>query len=74
LILIGQDLDAAAARKALDACLLTDSEMESGPVSWSQLEDPFGCWERQDMTATDHTITIMVEFVGVNPSSFIAVV
>lgn len=45
LILIGQDLDAAAARKALDGCLLTDSEMESGPASWSQLEDPFGCWQ-----------------------------
>jgi G3E family GTPase len=45
LILIGQDLDAVAARKALDKCLLTESEMESGPVSWSQLEDPFGCWQ-----------------------------
>ncbi len=45
LILIGQDLDASATRKALDECLLTESEMQSGPSSWSQLEDPFGCWE-----------------------------
>ena len=45
LILIGQDLDATATRKALDECLLTESEMESGPSSWSRLEDPFGCWE-----------------------------
>ena len=45
LILIGQDLDAPATRKALDACLLSESEMKSGPSSWSQLEDPFGCWE-----------------------------
>ncbi len=45
LILIGQDLDAPATRKALDACLLTESEMKSGPSSWSRLEDPFGCWE-----------------------------
>jgi G3E family GTPase len=45
LILIGQDLDVAATRQALDGCLLTDSEMNSGPSSWSQLEDPFGCWE-----------------------------
>lgn len=45
LILIGQDLDAAATRKALDECLLTESEMESGPSSWARLEDPFGCWE-----------------------------
>lgn len=45
LILIGQDLDAAATRDALDACLLTDSEMQGGPTSWSRLQDPFGCWE-----------------------------
>lgn len=45
LVLIGQDLDATATRKALDGCLLTESEMRSGPSSWSRLEDPFGCWE-----------------------------
>ena len=45
LILIGQDLDAVATRRALDACLLTENEMEAGPSSWLQLEDPFGCWE-----------------------------
>ncbi len=44
LILVGQDLDAPATRKALDECLLTESEMKSGPSSWSKLEDPFGCW------------------------------
>ncbi len=45
LILIGQDVDVPATRKALDGCLLTESEMKSGQQSWSRFEDPFGCWE-----------------------------
>lgn len=45
LMIIGQDLDIAAAKNALDACLLTDSEMQSGPPSWTKLSDPFGAWE-----------------------------
>lgn len=47
LMLIGQDLDAAAVRDALNNCLLTDSEMQSGPSSWGRLEDPFGSWDAE---------------------------
>ena len=45
LMIIGQDLDTAAAKNALDACLLTDREMQSGIQSWTKLSDPFGAWE-----------------------------
>lgn len=44
LVIIGQDLDHAEVTEALNACLLTDAEMQSGPKSWSPLPDPFGPW------------------------------
>ena len=44
LVIIGQDLHQADVASALDACLLTDKEMKSGPRSWEQLPDPFGDW------------------------------
>jgi G3E family GTPase len=54
LLLIGQDLDTAAARESLNACLLTDSEMQSGPSSWAHLHDPFGSWEQEHTCDGSH--------------------
>ena len=48
LIIIGQDLDHDEVTGALDACLLTDAEMQSGPSSWTDLRDPFGAWENDE--------------------------
>jgi G3E family GTPase len=48
LSIISQDADPAALKQALDACLLTDSEMQSGPKSWTQLPDPFGSWSFEE--------------------------
>jgi len=45
LVLIGVALDEPALRRRLDACLLTDDEMERGPDGWRHLEDPFPAWE-----------------------------
>ncbi len=44
IVLIGQDMDEAALRAVLDACLLSDAEMALGPEGWSAFEDPFGAW------------------------------
>ena len=45
LVIIGQDLNQLEVTDALNACLLSDQEMQSGPASWSTLPDPFGPWE-----------------------------
>lgn len=45
LVLIGQEMDEAALRARLEACLLTDAEMALGPAGWAALPDPFGSWE-----------------------------
>ena len=44
LVLIGIDMDEAALRAHLDACLLNDSEYASSPAAWTQLPDPFPRW------------------------------
>jgi G3E family GTPase len=44
LVFIGVNLDEAALRGALDACLLTDAEMDLGPERWAFFEDPFPAW------------------------------
>ena len=44
IVLIGQDMDEAALRARLDACLLTDDELALGPEGWAAFEDPFGDW------------------------------
>ena len=44
IVFIGQELDEAAAKRALDACLLNDIELTAGPNSWVQMPDPFPQW------------------------------
>lgn len=44
LVCIGQDMDEAAIRATLNACLLTDQEMRQGPKKWAKYKDPFGGW------------------------------
>ena len=46
IVFIGVGVDRAAMTAALDACLLTDSEMALGPDRWAaEFDDPFGTWE-----------------------------
>ncbi len=54
LMLIVQDVDAAAIKDALNECLLTDSEMQSGPMSWGRLGDPFGSWDAEHVCDGSH--------------------
>ncbi|PJF35945.1 MAG: hypothetical protein CUN49_07915 [Candidatus Thermofonsia Clade 1 bacterium] len=44
LVIIGRQLDQAALRAALDACLLTDAEMALGVRAWRRFPDPFPRW------------------------------
>ncbi|MFN7751610.1 MAG: zinc metallochaperone GTPase ZigA [Pseudomonadota bacterium] len=44
LVFIGIDLDEAAIRRQLDACLLTEAERAAGPAAWAALPDPFPRW------------------------------
>lgn len=44
LVLIGMDMDEAALRACLDACLLTDDEMTAGPDVWETWHTPFPGW------------------------------
>ncbi len=46
LVFIGVNVNEAALRADLDACLLTDSEMELGPERWEFFDDPFAAWTR----------------------------
>lgn len=41
LVLIGIDMEEPLLRTKLDDCLLTDEEMEKGPLSWLEFNDPF---------------------------------
>lgn len=42
--IIGIDMDEAAIVAQLDACLLDDDELASGPGAWRALADPFPAW------------------------------
>ncbi|QGZ65199.1 zinc metallochaperone GTPase ZigA [Paraburkholderia acidisoli] len=48
LVLIGMEMDEAALRKRLDACLLSDAEMAEGPANWVRYADPFPAWGVRD--------------------------
>ena len=45
LVFIGQNLDEARMREALDSCLLSEAELLEGMKVWQQLPDPFPAWE-----------------------------
>eukprot|EP00879_Flechtneria_rotunda_P023271 GHRR01024614.1.p1 GENE.GHRR01024614.1~~GHRR01024614.1.p1 ORF type:complete len:181 (-),score=34.36 GHRR01024614.1:241-783(-) len=45
LVWIGINMDEAAIRRMLDACLLTDEEMALGPKGWAMLDDPLPPWD-----------------------------
>jgi G3E family GTPase len=45
IVFIGAGMDQEGIRRSMDACLLTDEEMDLGPGGWQGLEDPFGEWE-----------------------------
>jgi hypothetical protein len=45
LVIIGQSLDRPRLTDLLDACLLTDAEMQLGPTGWlATFKDPFVEW------------------------------
>lgn len=46
LVFIGQNLDEAGIREALDECLLTEEELLLGKSHWQTLDDPFPAWEQ----------------------------
>lgn len=41
---IGSTMDREGIETALDACLLTDAEMDAGPLGWLDFEDPIPAW------------------------------
>lgn len=47
LVFIGIGMNESAIRAKLDACLLTDSEMQMGKKGWRTLPDPFPRWEQE---------------------------
>lgn len=47
LVFIGQGVDEARLRQALDDCLLSEEEMLLGKTHWATLPDPFPSWEMQ---------------------------
>jgi G3E family GTPase len=51
LAFIGQDMDREAILADLDACLLSDEEMELGVHEWMRMPDPLPAWR---MAAPDH--------------------
>jgi G3E family GTPase len=44
MVFIRVEMDEAALRRELDACLLSDVEMRGGPKAWGKLADPFPAW------------------------------
>ncbi len=45
LVFIGQNLDEAAMKKALDECLVSEDDMLKGEDFWTNLDDPFPPWQ-----------------------------
>jgi G3E family GTPase len=52
LVFIGQHLDEAGARAALDQCLLREDELREGPAAWRKLPDPFPLWTELESAAS----------------------
>ncbi|WP_394848432.1 zinc metallochaperone GTPase ZigA [Pendulispora brunnea] len=48
LVLIGMDMNEAALRAGLQACLLTDTEMAGGTDAWGRFFDPFPAWGEEE--------------------------
>ncbi len=54
LVFIGDAMDQAALTGRLDACLLTEAELEAGPAGWLSYADPFPAWTvDEDGTAAE---------------------
>jgi len=45
LVVIGIDVDQAWFEERMNACLLTDAELQAGPAEWATYPDPFGVWD-----------------------------
>ncbi|MCU0491611.1 MAG: zinc metallochaperone GTPase ZigA [Chloroflexaceae bacterium] len=59
LVFIGLDLDRETFCAQLDACLLTDLELDFGPATWAELADPFGNWDMADETDEEDVPTLL---------------
>ena len=47
IVFIGTDMDEAAIRRRLDACLVGDANAKAmQPAAWRKLKDPFPIWKR----------------------------
>ncbi|MEM7202916.1 MAG: zinc metallochaperone GTPase ZigA [Planctomycetota bacterium] len=57
LVMIGRDVDEAALRQRLDACLLNDAELALGVDGWQALPDPFAPWLAEDEELAEATET-----------------
>ena len=53
IVFIGQRLEKQMACKALDACLLDDSELAAGQASWQKFPDPFPQWVQEEIEETE---------------------
>ena len=47
IVFIGQGINEEQAIRALDACLLNETELAAGPDIWKHLPDPFPQWIRE---------------------------
>ncbi|MSU85086.1 MAG: GTP-binding protein [Pedosphaera sp.] len=57
IVLIGQVSNPGELNDRLDACLLTDIEMASGPDGWARLTDPLAPWVAPEASAPESTPT-----------------
>jgi G3E family GTPase len=51
IVIVGRDMDEAALRVKIDACLLNDAELALGPEAWRRLADPFPAWDSVESAA-----------------------
>jgi len=55
LVIIGQDLDEVRLRRCLDACLLTEEEIQAGPAVWSAFHDDLEPWPEEEEESEQST-------------------